>query len=170
MFLPLQHCHCVPAGWSPAVSAVAAAVGAQLPHLWAPFHTSTSSCQDHSTAVARGGEASSSTPSSDTSSSSSSPSKSRIPRHKQQTQRLQSIVQYNMPEVPTTARTGDKALLTDQQRESMALLRRFNISQPGLRGQVRATCKPTHRLAALLVKLLNMWAAPEPAMPVKEAT
>lgn len=41
-----------------------------------------------------------------------------------------------MQQVPSAARTGDKELLTDAQRESLAIFRRFNISQPQLRGQV----------------------------------
>lgn len=38
--------------------------------------------------------------------------------------------------VPTAEQAGDRSLLSDNQRESLALFKRFNISQPQLRGQV----------------------------------
>lgn len=135
-----QQCHLLAlAGWSPVQLAAAAAAGPALQQLWgqaaSSIHTSSSCCQEQHSALARSsGEAS-------TSGSSSSllqpiTAKAAAHRSKQQTQRLQAIVRQNMAEVPQAARTGDRALLTQQQRESMALFRRFNISQPGLRGQV----------------------------------
>jgi hypothetical protein len=51
-------------------------------------------------------------------------------------QQLQHIINSNIKSVPQAACTGDKALLTDSQRDSLAIFRRFNISQPQLRGQV----------------------------------
>jgi hypothetical protein len=50
--------------------------------------------------------------------------------------RLQQLIRSNMPHVPVAGRTGDRAVLDESQRDNLALLRRFNISRPGLRGQV----------------------------------
>lgn len=51
--------------------------------------------------------------------------------------RLQSIMDANAANVPSRAWAGhDKATLTDAQQESLAIFKRFNISQPYLRGQV----------------------------------
>jgi len=51
--------------------------------------------------------------------------------------RLQSIMDANAACIPSRAWAGhDKATLTDAQQESLAIFKRFNISQPYLRGQV----------------------------------
>jgi hypothetical protein len=108
---------------APASASAAAAVRTKLPILWASFHINSSShsaalpINRHISSLQEGGTDAVSTSST----------------HVQQ---LQHIIDSNMQSVPRAARTGDKALLTDSQRDSLALFRRFNISQPQLRGHV----------------------------------
>lgn len=122
MLYSLQPCQLLTGGLSSCISSssLVAAVQQQLLPSICSFHTSSSA--DAATTTASSIQASS--------------RKAAKQASHRALKRLHEIVDSNIQQVPVAARTGDQALLTDAQRESLAIFRRFNISQPQLRGQV----------------------------------
>jgi hypothetical protein len=143
MFAALQACHTV-AGY-PALAAasrsaaVAACTHTQLPSLWATVHTS-SCCQTTGMATSTSShQAADSSSVQEASTSQPAMQRSSRPSEKEAkgpAGRLQQLIRSNMANVPVAGRTGDRAVLDQSQRDNLALLRRFNMSRPGLRGQV----------------------------------